>query len=364
MKSIPTGQEAVDPAPLLVLRADADNRIGAGHIMRCLALAQEWQRQGGNAIFVGHITAGPLRMRLENAGFRVHELIVLHPDPLDMATFLPWLREHRRFVSWVVLDGYHFTPSYQQAIQAEGIPLLVIDDFAHLPIYYTDILLNPNAYAGTMSYPAIPGTRILQGGRFALLRPEFQLALGRTGDGNEGKYSRQGRRILVTMGGSDPDNVTAQVIDSLVAMGRTDLEVKIIIGPLHPHRQLLEKRLQGLPFPTQALFAVTDMVSLMNWADLAISAAGSTCWELAALGVPMAVTILADNQERVATSLHFHGAALNLGWFHDWHPHTVVEPIQALLTDRKRRCQMGERGRNLVDGMGCSRIITEMHTGG
>lgn len=350
----------MDQSGLLVLRADADSRIGAGHVMRCLALAQEWQSQGGDAIFVGHISAGPLRQRLESEGFHICNLPAAYPDPKDLTVFLPWLHERQCQTGWVALDGYHFDPVYHQALRAVGWSLLIIDDFAHLHTYHADILVNPNAYAGEMQYQTKGETLVLQGGRFALLRNEFRQAL----DSQEGgEVGRRDCRLLVTMGGADPENATDQVIDALLAMSRGDLEAKIIVGPLNPHRLALEERLRSVVIDAEILCSVADMPSLMRWADLAISAAGSTCWELAALGVPMVVTVLADNQEQVAASLASHGAAINLGWVHDWQPRQVASVIEGLVVDQERRQQMGEKGQRLVDGRGCERVVGHMLKG-
>jgi len=342
-------------APLLVFRADADVAIGSGHVMRCLALAKEWQAHGGESVFLGRISAGSLCERLVDEGCRLHLLPASHPDPADCAAVLVWLREAHEQAGWVVLDGYHFSADYHDAIRASGWPLLVIDDYGHLPEYHADILLNPNAYAGELTYHTGVETLLLLGARYALLRREFCEAR------EENRIAApRGRRILVTMGGADQDNVCGRVVDALLAMGRGDLEVKIVIGSLNPHRQDLRKRLEKAPFDVELLVTVTEMAPLMQWADLAISAAGSTCWELAAMGVPMLVTVLADNQERVAAYLEAHGAAINLGWFDEWQVKQVADVIEALLTDQEQRGRMAGNGQCVVDGMGCGRVVEMM----
>lgn len=343
-------------APLLIIRADADVATGSGHVMRCLALAKEWQEHGGEAIFWGRINAGPLRERIAAEGCRLRLLPALHPDPADLAAVVAWLREEHGQPGWVVLDGYHFDAGYHDAIRALGWSLLVVDDYAHLPEYHADILLNPNAHAEELSYNTDAETLRLLGTRFAPLRREFYLARQQ-----ERIVADRGCRILVTMGGADQDNVCGRVVDALLAMGRNDLEVKIVSGSLNPHRQDLAKRLEKALFEAELLVAVAEMAPLMQWADLAISAAGSTCWELATLGVPMLVTVLAENQERVAASLEAHGTAINLGWFHAWQPGQVAGVIEGLLADQEQRRRMGENGRWLVDGRGSERLVHAMH---
>lgn len=350
----------IDQPSLLVLRADADSRIGAGHVMRGLALAQEWQRQGGEVVFVGNIEGEALLQRLESEGFQICRLFTGHPDSQELTSFLPWLNERRHQAGWVVLDGYHFEPAYHRAIRGTGWPLLIIDDYAHLPVYYADVMVNPNAYGSAISYPVEDQTLLLLGARFALLRKEFRSLLANHNDGGRERYCSPCRRILVTMGGADPDNVTEKVIGALQRMSRSDLEIKIVVGPLNPYLKALDEQLRCSGFDAEILSSVTDMSSLMRWADLAISAAGSTCWELAAFGVPMAVLVLADNQERVAATLVDHGVAVNLGWHYAWQVDLASKILLDLLDSRQKRQEMGEKGEKLIDGLGCERLTQAM----
>ena len=132
----------------LLIRTDANSHIGTGHLMRCLALAQAWQSQGGEAVFVTECNSEGLLRRLSEEGFQVISIERPHPDPADW-----WLTSKVLAVypgAWVVLDGYHFDSSYQLHIKEAEHPLLVIDDKAHLDHYYADVVLNQNIHAGQM----------------------------------------------------------------------------------------------------------------------------------------------------------------------------------------------------------------------
>src|SRR5207245_1177027 len=106
-------------------------------------------------------------------------------------------------VEWLVLDGYHFDPAYQEGARASGLRLLVIDDVVHQARYSADILLNQNLDAEHLRYRAGANTELLLGPRYALLRQEF-LGWQRW----DRSISPVARRVLVTVGGGDPDNVT------------------------------------------------------------------------------------------------------------------------------------------------------------
>ena len=99
----------------LIIRADANTRIGTGHLMRCLALAQAWQEHGGRAIFITAGNSPALKERLWDEGFDVIELQCVHPDPADLKTTMNVLAEHSG--ACLVLDGYHFDSTYQLLVK-------------------------------------------------------------------------------------------------------------------------------------------------------------------------------------------------------------------------------------------------------
>jgi UDP-2,4-diacetamido-2,4,6-trideoxy-beta-L-altropyranose hydrolase len=102
------------------------------------------------------------------------------------------------------------------------------------------------------------------------------------------------------------------------------------------------------------------MPALMVWADIAVAAGGSTCWEAAFLELPNILLVLAENQAAVAASLHEAGCALSLGSASICGTDTVAHAIEALLDDPALRRQMSECGRKLVDGLGASRVVAAM----
>jgi spore coat polysaccharide biosynthesis predicted glycosyltransferase SpsG len=95
----------------------------------------------------------------------------------------------------------------------------------------------------------------------------------------------------------------------------------------------------------------------MAWGDVAVSGGGSTCWELAFMGLPNLALALADNQRGIADGLGRAGVAENLGWFEEVNEETIATRLEDLLKDRARRAEMGRRGRKLVDGRGPERVV-------
>ena len=94
-------------------------------------------------------------------------------------------------------------------------------------------------------------------------------------------------RVLVTVGGSDPRNATSALLRALALFERPALAVRVVVGPANPWRAELEALASALPLDVALCTAVTDMPTLMSWAHVALTGAGTTCWELACMGVPM-----------------------------------------------------------------------------
>ncbi|MFZ5775048.1 MAG: UDP-2,4-diacetamido-2,4,6-trideoxy-beta-L-altropyranose hydrolase [Thermodesulfobacteriota bacterium] len=341
----------------LVIRADADKAMGTGHVMRCLALAEAWRGRGGDALFVGKIEPEPLRRRIVAEGHGLVELAAPHPDPADrqmMSRLAGDHASHHQGGSWLALDGYHFDDGYQRAMAEAGWRLLVVDDLRQLDGYCCEVVLNQNSYGPEMRYPTSAGATLLLGPRYALLRGEFRR--GAIVEPDPGV----GRRVLITMGGADQHNVTAMVLSALAATGIDGLEARAVLGAANPHAAKLAEFAAELPFHCELLHDVTDMAGLMRWADAAVTAAGTTTYELAALGTPFMTIITADNQEQNAAWLERHGVAVGLGWFSKLTLGQISQRLRDFLENQKQRRDQARRGMELVDGRGAERVVLAM----
>jgi UDP-2,4-diacetamido-2,4,6-trideoxy-beta-L-altropyranose hydrolase len=340
--------------PQLVIRADADIEIGSGHLMRCLALAQAWRDAGAEATFLTHCENPVLLKRLEAEGLAVVAIRDKSriTDPELVADFIRQKNSPKSAASWIALDGYNFHSDYQRALRATGYPLLVIDDSAHLPHYHANVLLNQNLYAVELDYPCNDDTSLLLGTGYALIRRELA----------ERRATREipetAHRILVSLGGSDQSNATARVIEAMQRCGIEQLEFRVVVGPNNPNVDALREAVGE----ARNIYLVTDanMPELMTWADIAVCAGGTTCWELACLGVPSVVVVLADNQLRNAQSLDTAGIAANLGWHDKISVAHLSRRIAELLHSPAQRQLMSRRGQETVDGKGPERVLNHM----
>ena len=358
----------------LIIRADANSRIGTGHIMRCIALGQAWvdadQSSGvrdqkseirnqmsvcspASVKFICAEIPDALADRIKSVGF---ELISINAEPGSSDDLKKTLEAVHSLTSdprplWVVLDGYHFGIDYQRGIRSGGCRLLLIDDYNHLPGYECDILLNQNINAVDLDYHTNSEAKRLLGTAYALLRREFRNVDTRP----PLCFPEFGRKILVTLGGADPDNATLRVIEALKQVNIPDLQVKVVVGSANPHLASLQQAVELLPFDLRLLTDVKDMPGLMRWADLAVSAAGSTCWELCCMGVPFITLVLAENQRGLASGLHAQKIAFCAGERPSIDQ--IAGAVKELAGDRENRIRRSAAGRMQVDGFGVVRAL-------
>jgi RimJ/RimL family protein N-acetyltransferase len=122
---------------------------------------------------------------------------------------------------------------------------------------------------------------------------------------------------------------------------------------------LLQSLSKGIPMPSFILSGV-DMPEMIQWADVAVLAGGTTCWEAAFLGLPFLTITLAENQRRVTEALSRHGVSGRLGWYEDVTEDRLSERLQRLMTDSDLRRRQSRIGQRLFDGDGVARVVQEM----
>lgn len=339
----------------LLFRADASLTMGTGHVMRCIALAQAAQDAGGHVAFAMAATTAGVQARLSLESYETvlsGSLLRAAGSDDDAHHTIALARE--RAVDWIVVDGYQFSADYQRALKTAGLKVLFIDDYGHASHYWADVVLNQNAGAAEKLYEARePYTQLLLGTDYCLLRREFISWREWKRD-----ISPVGNKLLVTMGGSDPENFSAAVIKALCGMD--NVEVKVVLGGSNPHVEMLRQLISQCGDRFQLIQNVANMPELMAWADLAVAGAGTTCWEMCFLGLPMVLVDLAENQKPIAGALSELGAATYLGTAGSVREEAVRAQVVDLLASKNGRARLSERCSKLVDGHGAGRVLDEL----
>jgi UDP-2,4-diacetamido-2,4,6-trideoxy-beta-L-altropyranose hydrolase len=330
----------------LLIRADASPAIGTGHVMRCLALAQAWQDAGGTASLAVAELPDALLPRVTSEGVSLRRVHASHHGgPEDAAQTVAQARQLS--ADWVVIDGDRFGSDFLVTVRTAGFRVLLIDDFANRESFPADLIVNPNLGEDGEPYRRRGATApLLTGPSFVLLRREFR-------QGGQKRDIRQpGNRILVTLGGSDPENLTPTIGDVLAHC--SGLEITVVVGAGYDKAEELGK------LNATNLRVVTNppnMAQIMKEHDQAIIAAGGTLWELLAMGC--AVLSYSRNivQARVVQALAQRGAVIDMGETRHFDPTNLVASVKELVDSRPARERMTSLGRVLVDGLGSKRVV-------
>lgn len=337
--------------PHLLIRADASPEIGSGHVMRMMALGQAYQDRGGAVTLASVACPDSLVERLHQEGISFERITAEVPGSrADRDQTLQLAKSLN--VKWIVLDGYGFGLELQRTIRDVGFRLLVVDDHGYCDRWSADAVLNQNLFAPERMYVSeAPTCRHLLGTRFALLRREFRAAA------NQQRPPKQAsiQKLLVTLGGGDPNNVTSSVLRVLEAISNRQLQIRVLVGATNPNFEKIRSITRGSRHAIELLRNAQDMPNLYRWADGVISAGGSTCWECLFYRLPTAVICIADNQRPVAASLANHRLALDLGWHENLDPGSARPRLQEWL-DPAGREALGLRSVASVDGRGAERV--------
>ncbi len=212
------------PGGRLTIRADASIGMGTGHVMRCLALAQGWQDRGGDVVFAMAESTPAIDQYLRSQNVEFVKLTCVPGsdcDATELAKAAGTCPE-----DWIVIDGYHFDSNYQRVLKNAGLKALFVDDAGKNAPYSADIILNQNITASEDNYSQREArTRLLLGTDFVMLRRRFD-----RWHGWRRSFPPVAKKILVTMGGSDPDAVTLPVIKALADICAAGMQLTVMVG--------------------------------------------------------------------------------------------------------------------------------------
>jgi UDP-2,4-diacetamido-2,4,6-trideoxy-beta-L-altropyranose hydrolase len=336
---------------MLLIRADASVAVGTGHVMRCLALAQAWQDAGGRVTFVMAESTPAIEERLRGEGVGLVRIDGVVGSDFDSEQVIALARTLSP--AWIIVDGYEFGLGYQRALKNERLKVVLIDDNGCSGTYVADVVLNDNIHAQECLYEnREKHTRLLLGTRYALLRREFVFPQAPR------EISPIGRKLLVTMGGSDPDNVTCRAMEAIEQVAIENLDVTVVAGGSNPHLASIAGSVAKSRHSCRILSNVTNMQELISWADLAISAAGTACWEYCALGLPAVLVAVAENQIANAKALHAAGAAELVSGGSRFAVGEMAQRITRLANSATERQSLSRTARTLVDGDGAARVLS------
>ncbi|AKU16198.1 PseG/SpsG family protein [Luteipulveratus mongoliensis] len=334
------------PQTRVVLRCDAHPTFGVGHLIRSLALAEELQARGVAVSLVGDL--GGITWVEQLVRDRGIPVLPAQEDPAQVAEQVTALAAVA-----VVLDGYHLPSETGAALRTAGLVVLAMVDAEFGAGQEADLYVDQNLRA-TPRADLPPGAAALAGLDYALFR-DTVLTRRRV----EPVPAHDPPRLLAVFGGTDPYAAAATVVPLVLA---TEVPVQVtVIAAREEVRTTLAGLSPGAGQSLEVLDPVSDLAALAAESDVAVSASGSSVWELLCLGVPTGVVCVVDNQRQGYTATVGEGVVAPVGVLDELRTDdaaraAAVAELRSVLTDGDRRADLAALGQRLVDGQGRTRV--------
>lgn len=344
--SLPVGTIQKEETDMLYIRADMNDTIATGHVMRCLAVAEAARLQGEEVMFL--LADSQAVSILEKRGFAY---TIFHTRWDDMESELPSIWKALKEVPGnILIDSYQVTPSYLEGVA--GMARTAYIDDVNAFYYPVDILICYGNQWQEFQYESrYPDTRLLLGASYAPLRQCFS---------NPGKkqIKPQAERLILLSGGTDHHNILGRTLEHAAFMGFQDIDV--ICGAYNVHYDSLRQEYashKGIHIQKN----VADIERYMANADLAVAAGGTTLYELCAFGVPTISYSIADNQTGSAKKFHKERIIDYAGcWEDEGLVGRICQYLECYKENQALRQERSQNMQSLIDGQGAMRIAREL----
>ncbi len=334
---------------MLYIRVDGNEKIATGHVMRCLSVAKALRNLGEESVF---ILAEPYAMPIiEKEGFGT---ICINGRYDRISEEMDIMEEiiHKNHIEKLLVDSYFVNESYLTHLREQTV-LIYIDDIGEL-LYPADVLINYCNYYDKFHYEERyrnTNTRLLLGCSYAPLREEFS--------GRGERQFEMCREILITTGGTDRYNMAYRIGKALAEkVFLQNIKINIVSGRFNSH--LLELRRLERSTPNLVIHHnAGNMAELMMQCDVAVSAGGTTLYEICYCGLPTVCFAFADNQLDGTGTFGAREIMINAGDIRkdiEGAVERIIESVGYLIEDSSLRRAYSEKMRNLVDGNGALRI--------
>ncbi|WP_052207592.1 bifunctional UDP-2,4-diacetamido-2,4,6-trideoxy-beta-L-altropyranose hydrolase/GNAT family N-acetyltransferase [Sinomonas humi] len=327
----------------VLLRCDSTKSQGLGHVVRCVSVGEAAHEAGWDVLAAGDVESPLGRRLLEGVAGE------LFPRPADASALARLAQQEGADV--VHLDTYDDEGDVRGQLAEVGVLLSSMEDgsFGRRP---ADLAVDPSAGAELECRPDDGTLRLARGADFIPVRALVgELRAGARRPSESRGSDANVLEVVTVMGGTDARNATAAAVRMWAEAGVASHCT--VVAPFGQAPETGELP-QGLSL--DSVEQSSDLPRLFAAADLVISGAGTTIWELAALGTPMAIIQLVENQSQNYGFAVERGMAAGLGAFGD-DPEGSVQTLRGVLTDSSLRARLAGAARSIVDGAGASRIV-------
>lgn len=333
----------------ILIRCDGNPKIGLGHVVRCLALADELRDSYNCSVsFAVREDLGT-----EIIAAKKYTIVAVNEDEEVLYEEEYLINAIKKSVCQVLILDFrgYISNAFLESIRKMGILVVDIDDIYEKRLSADLVFYPPVPQVKKMDWTGFQG-QLFSGWEWVLLRKEFAQS-------SRKNHNNNNLRILITMGGSDPAGLTLKAVDALDLL-EENFETVIVLGAGFQK----EAELKFLLNNTERKFTIskneTNMSVIMENVDLAIASFGVTAYELACMGVPAIYLCLSTDHKESASVFQDRGVALNMGEYTEVKREELAEKVGLLIHNRIIRNKMATIGRKLVDGQGSYRIAEKI----
>jgi UDP-2,4-diacetamido-2,4,6-trideoxy-beta-L-altropyranose hydrolase len=350
----------------IAFRVDSSIEMGVGHIMRCLALADELRKNDASITFVCRDLDGHLGGLVIQKGY----MLKLLPSPLTKFTN-SWLKTSCEVdsnetldaleskIDLLIVDHYGLQQGWHRKVSRITRKIMVIDDLANRQLS-CDILLDQTFGREKDDYLKWVGsdTTVLCGTNYALLREQFSKsrdqALKKRRDFNGIK------NILVNFGGADFSNDSSRILNILSNLKFINTpSVDVVLGKSALYMDEIQRQVDSYDLKVRVFSYVDDIAGLMLKADVAIGAGGSSSWERCALGLPALLFVNANNQLLIAKNLEKAGAVVLIDKSTAYSKY-FIDALLELDGNKDNYNCFSQSAANICDGLGVKRVVDKI----
>ena len=337
---------------IIFIRVDSSTKVGYGHLIRCLALA-DTLKKSFKINFICTNLNGNLISQICKKKFEVFRFNTKSQRinvKKDAEKTISIIKKHRNKKSLLILDSYILSQEWENRVRPYVKRLIVIDDLMDRK-HSCDLIIDQNLHTqmNSLYNKSVPKNCVkLLGPDYAILRNQFIA---------QRKYARIRslpiKNILVSFGGTDNENHTLHALTSLKKLN-SDVNVNVVTGTGNIGKKII-KNFCKKNFNYNYFEQVENMAKLMQVADLCIGSSGTTTWERCCVGLPAIAIVASNDQKDIASAVSKNKCIINLGKIKKSDNVNYVRLMKNLknseLQNMSRNCM------KLVDGKGAARIF-------
>lgn len=323
--------------------------IGLGHIRRCLIIAQELHQKDVKVLFlVNDDPSATEWIKKEGFNYEISsftEQEFLNTDTANKSLFL--------------IDTKKPIAELIRTLKKKGYKTILMDNITNARLEADIVIFPTPIYDSNLDWSRFNG-KLFAGAEYVPVAQSFLEMRNKI----KQKTLQPPYQILVTMGGSDPNHLTYKVVSSLIGLTDSNpspithypLLIKVIIGPAFSPDPSLDALEAINDESLEFIRGIDDLSSIMAESHIALTALGTTIFELACMGVP--AILIANYKADEADMIAFKrlGIALPLGHHETVSDFDIRQAVENLLKGVILWENMSKRGKILIDGYGAKRI--------